>query len=202
MRVGAGFFHGRARLALGVSVIVAGVLIGPSAMRPTVEAEPVPPFDANGLDDSFLIAQSRPQGPVIRGSTATQSPQAAIEALEAALGDPVAGSFGEQVAWPIMPIHAVLLPDGRVMSYGTEPNGTQTAFYRYDVWDPRFGTGENAHRLLPNGTATDIFCSSQIVLLNGDVELYGGDNLPAETNTQNRDVNQFRPASETLVRTG
>ena len=40
-----------------------------------------------------------------------------------------------------MPIHAVLLPDGRVMSYGTRPNGTQTAYYEYDVWNPAAGTG-------------------------------------------------------------
>jgi len=175
------------------------VVLGSSPVsRLPVAAQP-PPFDSNGRDDSFRVAQSRPRGPVIEGSTASESPAAA---LDAAAGDPVAGSFGALVGWPIMPIHAVLLPDGRVMSYGTDPNGVQTAFYQYDVWDPQFGTGANAHRLLPNGTATDIFCSSQVLLLNGDVELYGGDNLPADTNTQNRDVNQFRPAQDTLVRTG
>ena len=185
--------------ALGVGVITAAVIIGPSAMRPAVQAQPLPPFDANGLDDSFRVAQSRPQGRLVTGATASVAPMAA---LEAAAGDPVAGTFGPQVAWPIMPIHAVLLPDGRVMSYGTDRTGVQTAYYEYDVWDPRAGTGANAHVVLPNGTATDIFCSSQIVLLNGDVELYGGDNLPASSNTQNQDVNQFRPAQNTLVRTG
>ena len=119
-----------------------------------------------------------------------------MAAAAAPAGDPVRGTFGPQVAWPIMPIHAVLLPDGRVMSYGTDRNGVQTAYYDYDVWDPRLGTGSDAHVVLPNGTHTDIFCSSQIVLLNGDVELYGGDNLPADSNTQNRDVNQFRPAEQ------
>src|SRR5579875_2982350 len=28
------------------------------------------------------------------------------------------GFFGPAVSWPIIPIHAVLLPDGRVMNYG------------------------------------------------------------------------------------
>ena len=198
MWLGAEFLSRRTRAAFG-AVIVSVIIVGPSAVRRPVEARPLAAFDANGLDDSFLIAQSRSQGPVIKGSTASQSPTAAIDA---ALGDPVAGSFGPQVAWPIMPIHAVLLPDGRVMSYGTDPNGVQTAFYQYDVWNPRFGTGADAHSILPNGTQTDIFCSTQIVLLNGDVEVYGGDNLPPDTNTQNRDVNQFHPADNTLVRTG
>ncbi len=105
-----------------------------------------------------------------------------------------------QVGWPIMPIHAVLLPDGRVMSYGTEPDGSQTAIYRYDVWDPRAGTEPNAHKLLPNTTQTDIFCSSQIVLLNGDVAMFGGDNLPTSSNTHNDHVNLFHPASNTIER--
>ena len=124
----------------------------------------------------------------------------AADAAVPALGDPVKGTFGAQVAWPIMPIHAVLLPDGRVMSYGTEPDGSQTAIYRYDVWDPRAGTGPNAHVLLPNTTQTDIFCSSQIVLLNGDVAMFGGDNLPTSSNTHNDHVNLFHPASNTIER--
>ena len=199
MRDGRYFRFRRTHAALCTGVIVAGMILVPSAGGRPLQAVPLGAFDSNGRDDSFLVAQSRPQGPVIKGSTATQSQAAAIEV---AAGDPVAGSFGPQVAWPIMPIHAVLLPDGRVMSYGTDTNGVQTAFYQYDVWNPQLGTGATAHTVLPNGTATDIFCSSQLVLLNGNVELYGGDNLPAETNTQNRDVNQFRPAENTLVRTG
>jgi len=159
------------------------------------------PFDSNGRDDSFAIARSRPQGPVIRGS-AVGAASRTLSAAELPVGDPATGTFGPQVTWPIMPIHAVLLPDGRVLSYGTDRNGAQTAYYDYDVWDPRAGTGVDAHVTLPNGTATDIFCSAQLVLLSGDVELYGGDNLPANTNTYNREVTQFRPASDTLVHTG
>lgn len=200
MRDGRYFRVRRTRAALYTGVIVAGVILVPSAGGRPLQAVPLGAFDSNGRDDSFLVAQSRPEGPVIKGSTATQSSIAAIEVGE---GDPAAGSFGPQVAWPIMPIHAVLLPDGRVMSYGTDPNGgLQTAYYQYDIWNPQLGTGATAHTVLPNGTATDIFCSSQLLLLNGDVEVYGGDNLPVENNTPNRDVNQFRPAENTLVRTG
>ena len=123
----------------------------------------------------------------------------AAAATTPAVGDPARGTFGPQVAWPIMPIHAVLLPSGRVLSYGTRPNGTQTAYYEYDVWNPAAGTGTDAHDLLPNTTQTDIFCSSQIVLPNGDVEMYGGDNLPTDTNTQNREVTQFHLADHTMV---
>lgn len=34
-----------------------------------------------------------------------------------------AWSAGTAAAWPLIPIHAVLLPDGRVLTYGTNPDG-------------------------------------------------------------------------------
>ena len=37
----------------------------------------------------------------------------------AATGAQSKGVFGAPVTWPIIALHAVLLPDGRVMNYGT-----------------------------------------------------------------------------------
>src|SRR5262249_50418203 len=71
------------------------------------------------------------------------------------------GVFGAPVSWPLIPIHAILLQDGRVMSYGTNASGSQGAQLIYDVWDPSLGTDSNAHLVLPNSTSTDIFCSAQ-----------------------------------------
>ena len=106
----------------------------------------------------------------------------------------VTGRFGPQVAWPIVPIHAVLTPDGRVLTYGTDQRGSQTGYYDYDVWDPR-PARSRSHLTLPNETGTDLFCSAQIVLPDGNVELYGGD-IVGPGNDYNRDVNQFDPAHE------
>src|SRR6516162_11354126 len=79
-------------------------------------------------------------------------------------GANVTGTFGPVIQWPIIPIHMVLLPDGRVMSYGTDQNGNQGAQFIYDVWNPTLGTGTSAHSVLPNATSTDIFCSSQSLM--------------------------------------
>ena len=69
----------------------------------------------------------------------------------------------------------VLTRDGRVMSYGTKDDGTQTGYFTYDVWDPNDGVG-GYHLTLPNGTSTDIFCSAQILLpTNGNILIAGGD---------------------------
>ena len=95
------------------------------------------------------------------------------------------------MTWPIIPIHAVLLPDGRVMSYGTNQNGAQTGQFNYDVWDPKGGTGAASHTMLPNTTGTDIFCSGQSVIssnvasLNGQVLMTGGDTHNLQTGERN-----------------
>ncbi|MGE0801163.1 MAG: galactose oxidase-like domain-containing protein [Lautropia sp.] len=119
----------------------------------------------------------------------------------------VAGAWGPVVSWPVIPIHASLLPDGRVMTFGTRTNGTQTAMFEYDVWSSLEGTGPESHLTLPNGTQTDVFCSSQLVLpLSGDVILKGGDIYdPARgssTNVATADATLFRSASNTLERAG
>jgi hypothetical protein len=75
-----------------------------------------------------------------------------------------ADTFGPVISWPIIPIHVVLLPNGQVLSYGTDQGGNQGAQFLYDVWDTSVGTGDDAHFLLPNTTQTDIFCSGQSVM--------------------------------------
>jgi hypothetical protein len=110
------------------------------------------------------------------------------------------GSFGDAFAWPIIPIHAVLLPDGRVLSFGSTPDGQQSGLLHYALWDPAQGTDDGAMRVLDNQTGTDIFCAGQALLpRTGDVLLVGGDRLVnGQRNYANRDVNIFRRATDVL----
>jgi hypothetical protein len=116
----------------------------------------------------------------------------------------IRGSWSQVAPWPLIAIHAVLLPEGRVLTYGTDTNGRQTGFFNYDVWDPAAGLGAGAHLTLPNGTGTDIFCGSQLVLPQGGagVLLAGGDNWTGSgtTNTGNNDSNIFDSTTSTLSR--
>src|SRR5689334_5586675 len=59
--------------------------------------------------------------------------------------------WSELAPWPLIPIHAALTPDGRVMSYGTTAAGIQTGMFIYDVWNPAEGLA-GGHLTLPNGT--------------------------------------------------
>lgn len=103
------------------------------------------------------------------------------------------GTFGPVVNWPLIPMHVVVLPDGRVMSYGSDSKGVQTGQFIYDVWDPSKGTGTDSHLVLPNTTGTDIFCSAQVIVpSSGAVLLVGGDRtVKGVRNYSADDVNFF-----------
>lgn len=109
------------------------------------------------------------------------------------------GQFGPVQPWPVIPVHAVLTADGRVLSYGTDTTGRQTASFQYAVWDIE----DNSHTTFSNGSGTDIFCSSQILLPAGDqVFIAGGDNWTGTgtTNTGNNNSNLFNTADNSLSR--
>lgn len=118
-------------------------------------------------------------------------------------GDPAAhltGAFGPPAPWPIIAIHAVLLPDGRVLTYGTNERGQQGAQLVYDVWDPTAGTELSAHLVLPNGTGTDIFCSAQSVIAeSGEVFITGGDlTIAGKRNFSNDNTTVFSPPANDI----
>jgi YVTN family beta-propeller protein len=121
------------------------------------------------------------------------------------LADSTRGAWSPVQPWPLIAVHAVLMPDGRVLTYGTDGAAKQTGYFIYDVWDPSLGTGPDSHMTLPNMTLTDIFCGSQLVLPEGGaVFLAGGDNWTGTgtTNTGNNNTNVFSTGSNTLARGG
>jgi len=119
-----------------------------------------------------------------------------------AAADNVRGAWSAPFTWPLISAHAVLTPDGRVLTYGTDNAGKQTGFFIYDVWDPQGGT-TGGHLTLPNTTNTDIFCSSQIIMpQSGNIFLAGGDNFVNgnTTNTGNNNTNVYSPLDNSLTR--
>src|SRR5262245_49425877 len=80
------------------------------------------------------------------------------------VGQAKADKWSGLASWPLIPIHAVLLPDGRMLTYGTNAALQQTGKFIYDVWDPRLGFVAASHLTPPNGTGTDIFCNAQLLL--------------------------------------
>ena len=56
------------------------------------------------------------------------------------------GSWSAVQPWPLIGVHAALLPDGRVFTYGTDGMGMQGTHKIYDIWDPKTGAAPHLDR--------------------------------------------------------
>ena len=72
-------------------------------------------------------------------SAAVRMAAACVVALPAAAQPHLDGLWSPVYDWPLIAVHAALTPEGRVLSYGTKGDGTQTGFFSYDLWDPTAG---------------------------------------------------------------
>jgi YVTN family beta-propeller protein len=117
-------------------------------------------------------------------------------------GPDVTGAWSPVTPWPLIPLHMVLMPDGRVLSFGSKADGVQSGYFIYDVWDPAGGLN-GGHLTLANGTGTDLFCSSSLVLPEGgNVFIAGGDTWSGTSTTHvgNNNSNLFSYTTNTLTR--
>jgi hypothetical protein len=127
--------------------------------------------------------------------------------LTTALADPfINGTWTPIAAWPISPIHMILLSSGKVLTYGKSPTIADGDGFHYDVWDPRLGLfNSSSHRTLPTQTRTDIFCSGQVNIpgTEGDVLIMGGSQVVnGVRNSGTTHTQIFDSRTESLYLTG
>ncbi|MFC5571397.1 galactose oxidase-like domain-containing protein [Lysobacter yangpyeongensis] len=199
-------------LVLSALVAAAAVYVAGNASAPRERDFAAAVAAASGDPAILAAVQTKAnQNRVMGGDAAsvaafqTLRPVGALTALPAQ-GDPVKGTFSPVFDWPLIGIHAVLTPDGRVLSYGSTATGARTGYYVYDVWDPQLGLGSASHNTLPNSTQVDIFCNAQLLLPDGNIEMWGGDVVNLEKGRArlepNDDSARFNPLDNNLVRTG
>ncbi|MDM0044017.1 DUF1929 domain-containing protein [Variovorax dokdonensis] len=173
----------RTESAIAGSEGVASSIESPSAESDdvTTRKEPVgrsPEGDmldnvSNWLAEHLWAAPIEPavqssRGPSLRMAVVpSYGPQAATQ-----------GAWTTPRSWPLIAIHASLMPDGRVATYGTNANGQQTGRFIYDLWDSDAADLDVGHMTLPNTTSTDLFCNAQTLIPGaGELFLAGGDNF-------------------------
>lgn len=107
------------------------------------------------------------------------------------------GQWAPVIDWPLIAIHAMVLPDGRVLSFGTNENGMQSGAFVYALWDYRTGTGV----ALEQTTATDIFCANMALdPYLGLTMIIGGDGEPIGQEAFGvNHVNAFDHRTETIA---
>ncbi len=107
------------------------------------------------------------------------------------------GTWSTILPWPLIGIHSALLPNGDVLTFGTDQEGDQGTHKIYDIWDPKTGL----HITLTDAIETDEFCSGVILdPVTGNIILEGGDGRPeGNVNTGVVDVNVFDYRTDSLV---
>ena len=108
------------------------------------------------------------------------------------------GMWSGVKSWPFIGVHLAVLPDGRVLSYGSSPDGSQDARY-FDIWDSTLGFGSNAHNTTFREQQQNTFCSTSTFLINGSLLISGGNGGKTSTlfTPSNNSVTQ--PTSNTAL---
>ena len=84
------------------------------------------------------------------------------------------GEFSGAYPLGVIPIHAMVLPDGKVLSFGATASFPPDGRYIFSIFDPTTGLEE----ILPNTERTNIFCSHMSLdPATGYVVIAGGDSV-------------------------
>ena len=106
-----------------------------------------------------------------------------------AFSNSIDGAWSPVSPWSLVAIHAVLMPDGRVLTYRSSE--------MFDVWDPAAGL-DAGHLTLSNTADTYLFCSSLLALPDGRGILIAGGGGAVDEPDNNSNV--FDYESNTLAR--
>lgn len=102
------------------------------------------------------------------------------------------GTWSLPARWPIVAIHSALLPNGDVLTYGTNEFAEGGTGFVYDRWNPEFGLSPDSHVTLDVQTSNNLFCSAQalvpgtgglMLVTGGSVEKNGSRNFGTKTAT-------------------
>ena len=213
------------RLAIGLSsLLIATLSVSDSSAQSTeplqsstLVSDDVDEVPENAARNSPLVSPAPLPNPIAGQIQPSSSKALSLAAIPSGIvGAHTKGVFGTPHNWPIMPIAMMLMPNGTVFAYGTGASGTVTGSQQesqqdtqqYAVWDTKIApnwtpgsTTSAAFKLLPNGTASNIFCSAQVHLLGNRALVLGGDVDEGgfATNAGNKNVVVFKQSDNSLT---
>jgi YVTN family beta-propeller protein len=105
-----------------------------------------------------------------------------LQGLNIPADAPTRGMWSATQPWPMNGLHAVLMPDGRVLTYGTPQNtpGTQDG-RTYDLWSASLGFGAASHQTSVDAARVNSFCNTSAWLADGRLMMTGGNSPLAST---------------------
>ncbi len=149
--------------------------------------------------------------PATVGFSGIQSINVAVNRAEivrpappALINPSIGGQWSNVTDWPLVAVHAALLPNGKVLAWDAtpddaddDPHTTDNYTTRVTLWDPLTDT----HVQTNNDTDTDLFCAGSAHLWDGRILFAGGDGGRAGTNGPLANSNIYNPATNTWYRT-
>jgi hypothetical protein len=163
---------GRAAFVLTFALAASILATGAAATAP---AHNVSTVEGHLEEDSVAPLSSAEQRQLQQDTrAATKSDAAAAAAADTGDAGQI-GQWGPVVNWPVVAVHAALLPNGKVLAYDSiGDNGTETYpiqdHTRATVWNPANG----AQTPVDVNTGYNIFCSGLAHLMDGSIFVAGG----------------------------
>lgn len=145
--------------------------VGVAVVVPTLLAA-----GAVALASSGVAGAAAPGQFTVSGSSIalTQPGDALLGRMTPAADADTKGMFGPQVGWPVIPVHASLLPNGNLVTYGSPLSEARQGGFTIDEWNPQLGMIDTAHSQVPSMASYDSFCSAMQILPDGRVIMVGG----------------------------
>lgn len=148
-----------------------------------------------------MLTLNTPVIPAAQAATAATDPNAWVtvsvkadpmmQGLNIPANAATQGMWSSVYNWPLNGLHTAILPDGRVLSYGTTLDGnTQNGRY-FDIWDPSLGFSTSSHLTTYRAQQQDSFCSTSAFLNDGTLLISGGNGGTTST--------LFNPASNAVT---
>ena len=122
--------------------------------------------------------RQRPLAAALNPSTwvaVTQPADALLQNLTIPADAPSRGMWSPASAWPMVGLHQAVLPNGKVLTWGTTPDGGSHNGRYFDVWDPDRGlAGSGNHQLTFDQSRQDSFCAPATFTGDGRLMITGG----------------------------
>ncbi|RZL99738.1 MAG: DUF1929 domain-containing protein, partial [Variovorax sp.] len=124
-----------------------------------------------------VAAAKLKRAPALKASSWVTVPTVAdpvLQNLTIPASAPTQGMWSGVQNWPLNALHAAVLPNGRLLSYGSTLDGAGQNGRYFDLWDPTLGFGANSHRTTYRDGQQDSFCSASTYLGDGRLMISGG----------------------------
>lgn len=129
------------------------------------------------------------------------TPRSTTQTAPVTLGQPaVFGQWSDVEDWPLIAVHANLLPNGKVLAWDAtpddfddDPHTTEIFTTRVTLWDPL----TNVHTQTNNDTNSDLFCAGSAQMWDGRVLFAGGDSGRSGENAPLMNTSIYDPETNT-----